>query len=72
MDRKHGQGHPLPDATRERLRVFVDTHGDYAAANHLGVGSPTVARALAGLRLKRGTVTAIEARLDAIETGRAS
>ena len=63
------KGHGIEN-TRERLRAFVEVHGDYEAANRLGVGHPTVARALAGLRLKRGTATAIEARLAAIEVDR--
>lgn len=67
-----GQGLPLPDVTRERLRVFVDAHGDYEAANLLGVGHPTLARALAGLRLKRGSATAIERGLDALATASAA
>lgn len=69
-NRKHGQGHPLSDATRERLRAFVEARGDYEAATLLGIGHPTVARALAGLRLKRSTGTAIEARLASIEAER--
>lgn len=70
--RQSSYGHPLPDPTRMKLRALVDVLGQYAAAERLGVGAPTIARALAGLGIRRATKTAIEARLATVDAANAA
>lgn len=64
----HRHGKALVPAVQERLRALVNEVGEYKAAEIIGIGYPSIARAVAGLGLRRGTVTAIEMRLDAMKT----
>lgn len=57
------QDQPLPPASRDRLRAFVEEHGQYEAARRLDIGSSTLVRALAGLGVRRATKFVIETQL---------
>ena len=61
------RGTPLPDNDRARLRTIIERTDSYRAAALLGVGEPTLASALAGLGLRRCSVTAIVLSLDALD-----
>jgi hypothetical protein len=63
---------PVSTALRERLRAFVSSAGERDAASTLQLNRQTLARALAGLALHRGTVTHLEQRLSAVEAGDAA
>jgi len=65
-------GHPLPAPVRERLQALVEIHGQYEAATRLGVGAATVARALAGLGVRRATRTALELGIEKVATEQAA
>lgn len=51
---------PLSPAARRRLEALVKELGEGAAASSLRVSPHTLARALAGLDLRRGTALLIE------------
>lgn len=59
---------PLPARERGRLRVVVDRLGLGGAAEALGVGLPTLTRALAACDIRRSSATAITLSLDRLET----
>ena len=60
-------GPPPPAAARHRLRALYERVGEYEAARMIGVGSPSIARGLAGLGLRRASATAITLGLDRVE-----
>jgi hypothetical protein len=60
------KGEPLKASLRQQLHAFVARHGDGEAAKQLGLATSTLARALAGLPVYRGTVRIVE---TAFETG---
>jgi hypothetical protein len=50
-----------------RLRVLVQSNGERSACRALGIPRATLARLLAGLRVRRGTVALVRAGLSAPE-----
>ena len=56
-------GSPLGDAEREALHRAVRDDGEYDVIKEFAIGRPTLARALAGLGLRRGTIAQISDRL---------
>jgi hypothetical protein len=54
------KGEPLTPALRKRLEAFVAEHGEAQVAQQIGLATSTLARALAGLPVYRGTVRIIE------------
>ena len=61
-------GTPLDPTVKESLRALVEQVGEYEAAKIVGIGYPSIARAMAGLGLRSGTVVAITMRLEALKT----
>jgi hypothetical protein len=62
----------LSVAERDRLQLLVQTVGERGACDALGTPRSTLARALAGLRLRRGTVAFLRVRLNRQEVHHAS
>lgn len=62
----HRHGTPLADETRRHLKSLVEKIGEYEAAKAIGIGYPSIARAIAGLGLRKGTVVAIQMKLAQI------
>lgn len=58
---------PLDPVTRRRLASVVARLGERRAIEALATPRPTLARALAGLGVRRATADVIRARLDALE-----
>ena len=56
-------GVPLPDDMRSKPATVVEQRGENAACKRVGVTHATLARALAGLGIKRATVALIQAAL---------
>jgi hypothetical protein len=56
-------GRPLPAKHHAALQAFVETFGVAGAARELGVGREAVARGLAGLGLREGTIALLGIRL---------
>lgn len=54
---------PLNDDEREQLRDLIVTRGEVRLARELRVGRQTLARATAGLELRRGTVVLVREQL---------
>ena len=50
---------------RSRLRQLVESTGERPVCTALGIPRATLARLLAGLRVRRGTVALLRARLSA-------
>jgi hypothetical protein len=61
--RPHLHGNPLPLAVRDQLAWLVAEHGERAVCDRLRIARTALARALAGLGLRRGTIFQIEAAL---------
>jgi hypothetical protein len=61
-------GTPLSPPVQERLRALIVEIGEYEAAKKIGVGYSSIARAAAGMGLRRGTAGLIEMKLEAIKT----
>jgi hypothetical protein len=59
----------LPAAARKALTDYVKTQGKAKAAEVLDVSEPTLARAIAGFELQRGSVALIEAGLAKLQQG---
>jgi hypothetical protein len=59
----HVRGEPLGDHLRHQLAEIVRTSGEHGALKHLGIPRATLARALAGLGLRRGTIAMLRGRL---------
>lgn len=58
----------LPVPARRRLRAIVDRLGGAGqAADAIGVGTETIARAIAGFGLKKGSYTAIMKGIEAFD-----
>lgn len=53
----------LPAEQREKLALFVQLHGEARAVEEFGLSRLTVARALAGLGLRRGSAALVAQRL---------
>jgi hypothetical protein len=62
----------LPAAARKALTEYVKAAGKTKAAQVLDVSEPTLARALAGFELQRGSVALIEAGLAKLQEGASS
>jgi hypothetical protein len=60
-NRKIGQ--PIPVDLRDALRAAIERDGEHAVVAALGLSADTTARAIAGLRVHRGTTAAVEAYL---------
>ena len=60
-------GSPLPPDLLTRLRAVVERIGERRVARAVGLTATTIARALAGLALQRGSVALIEAGLAELE-----
>lgn len=60
---------PIQPAMREQLSRFVARTGERNAARALELNRQTLARAVAGFALQRGTIALLEQRLRAVETG---
>jgi len=58
-------GAPLPDDLRAALAAYVAVHGEAATANRAGLARATLARAMAGMNVHRGTVAVVQAVLAA-------
>lgn len=56
-------GVPLPEDMRPKLAALVAQFGENAACERVGVTHATLARALAGLGIQRGTVALIQGAL---------
>lgn len=56
----------LLDSERDDLRLLLERVGEPRAADLLGVSRSSVQRALAGLPMRRATVTAISMRLRVV------
>lgn len=65
VKKTHRHGTPLSSENQKRLAALVKQVGEYEAAKRIGVGYPSIARAMAGLGLRKGTAVAIEVRLAA-------
>jgi hypothetical protein len=62
-------GEKLLDATERRvLRALVDRVGILAAVDRLGVGRESVARAVAGMSIRKGTLLILRAGLATVES----
>lgn len=61
----------LDQETIDRLRAIVASHGVLHAARVAGVDRTVIARALAGLGLRRGTVLLLKTNLAALAQSRA-
>lgn len=59
--------HTVPPPIRDRLRAMIAADGEPAVRRRLRIGRPTLARALAGLGVRLGTVAQIRAALDALD-----
>jgi hypothetical protein len=57
----------LLDEEQGRLRALIEQLGERATCQALGIPRATLARALAGLRVRRGSVALLRARLGATE-----
>lgn len=60
-DRRKLTRDPLPDDLRGQLAALVAKHGESAVCQRAGLSNATLARALAGLGINRGTVAAVRA-----------
>ncbi len=58
---------PLPKPQRETIARLVASHGEAATQAILGTNRATLARALAGLLIRPGTVALLQARLAKAE-----
>jgi DNA invertase Pin-like site-specific DNA recombinase len=65
-------GAPLTEEQRARIKRLVDRVGETEAARRLGLPRQTLARALAGLGLRRGTAVLFIQQLDALDAQRAA
>jgi hypothetical protein len=54
------RGKPLPEPHRRAVVALIKAEGERAAAARLGVPHHTLARAVAGFGLRRGTTVLIE------------
>ena len=63
---------PVPSAIRDRLRAAVAVSGERNVAQLMQLNRHTLARAIAGLGLRRGTVAQLEKRLPVLESGAVS
>lgn len=54
---------PLPDDLKKALTVYVQRVGERAALEAIEITRATLSRALAGLKIRRGTVAQIRAAL---------
>lgn len=61
-------GTPLSPPVQERLRALIAEIGEYETAKKIGVGYSSIARAAAGMGLRRGTAVAIEMKLESIKS----
>ena len=66
----HLNNQPLPPALRDRLRAYVEQHGQYEAARRLEIGISALIRALAGLGVRHATKFVIETRLAQVASER--
>ena len=64
---RHLWGEPLPDTLRNTLREYVRRVGETGASRYLDISRTTLARALAGLGLRRTTLACLAARLAKFE-----
>lgn len=60
-------GSPLPDELRASLAEFVRAHGEEKAIESLGLSRITLARAMAGLGLRRGTIVLVRVGLQNVQ-----
>lgn len=56
-------GTPLSPQIQEKLRTVIAEIGEYETAKKIGVGYSSIARAAAGMGLRKGTAVAIEMKL---------
>lgn len=61
--RPHLNGQALPEESRAQLAELVGVQGESSAARSLGICRATIARAVAGARLRRGSVALLEVAL---------
>ena len=66
MGNTNAAGVPLPEKHVPAVRQLVNRLGTVGAARELGVGIAVIARALAGLGLRRAIVARIEERLETL------
>lgn len=64
---KRAAGSPLPSELRAQLAAFVERHGEVETTARLGIGRLTLARALGGLGLRRGTIVLVRVALQDLE-----
>ena len=62
---------PLDEQTRRRLAAFVRLVGERRARELLDVARPLLARALAGLPIRRASAEVLRVRLDVLDARRA-
>ena len=55
---------PTDAVLRRRLKQFVDERGERLALEALGIPKQTLARALSGLNVRRGTIALVTMALD--------
>jgi len=59
-------GTPLPERERQAIRKLVKEHGEREACERLQLAAATLARAVAGFPMARGTLAQVRAQLAAV------
>lgn len=60
------QANTIPKNDRTRIRALISARGESAVARDLGLSRQSLARAIAGLEVRRGTAALIRERLREI------